>query len=651
MVTEGTILWSPSQAQIEQTALFKFMNWVRANRGVPVRDYNELHAWSVDHMEDFWSSVWTYFDVMSGTPFDKVLSDRTMPGTRWFEGSLTNYAEHCLRGARYGAADRPAVIGFSEAGHRSTLSWDDLIRQVEQLATSMRRLGVVSGDRVVSYMPTVPETVVAFLATASIGAIWASAAPEFGANAVKDQFQQLTPKVLFAADGYRFAGGEFDRTDIVGQLITAIPSIEHVVWLSILGREAPTVGSQSFHTYQEFSSRPVPKDEPFIFERVDADHPLWVLFSSGTTGLPKAIAHSHVGMLVSHFCNTLLGNTQATSRRFYYTTTGWMIFNDLMSSLLVGASIVTYDGSPLHPSPDVLWKLIEDNAVTMFCASPTLINTMRQLNVSPRKTRSFPSLETLMLTGSPAPPETLAWIYQNVKDDIWAITPCGGTELCNVIVCGISTDTVRAGQIQGRALGIDARAYDERGQDVIGEVGELVIASPAPCMPLYFWNDPDGRRYRESYFSHFQNVWRHGDFIRFNDDFSSVIYGRSDSTLNRHGVRIGTAEIYRCVESMDGVLDSLVICYRRSSAVDRMVLFVNRSEAYASNADLDARIKHALRTNHSPRHVPDEIVRVGAIPYTLSGKKMEVPVRKLFEGHPVEAIASRELHEEPRRTG
>ena len=649
MVQEGQLLWTPSKDFSENSELATYMRWLAAEKGKSFQGYRELHQWSVDHMDEFWASVWDYFDIQSDTPYAQVVDSYVMPGAKWFTGARLNYAEHILRGIRLGDPDRTAIVSQSEVRPMGEMSWRDMNARVRRLATSLRALGLKSGDRVVSYMPNVPETVIAMLATTAIGGIWSSAAPEFGTSAVTDRFTQIEPKLLFAADGYRFNGRDFDRTAAVADICNALPSLEHLVWLPYLNTQAaaPTVTPQ-VHAFEAMWSGAEIAEAHFTFERVDSDHPLWILFSSGTTGLPKAIVHGHGGMLLTHIKSSAFSfNMSAKSRHFFYTTTGWMMWNALVYVMLSGASIITYDGSPTHPAPDFLWKMCADAKATSFGASPTFVQGMQKLGIRPGELYDLSNIDSILLAGSPAQPETFAWFYECVKKDLWLTSQSGGTELCGGIVGAAAILPVHAGEIQCPVLGIDAHAFNAEGKPVIDEIGELVITKPAPNMPIYFWNDAGGKRYHESYFAYYPGVWRHGDFIKIKANMGSIIYGRSDSTLNRHGVRIGTSEIYRAVEHMPEIADSLVICLEKQPGVHYMPLFVKLRPGFELDDALIAKINTTLRTTCSPRHVPDEIHAMHGIPYTLSGKKMEVPVRRIFEGADPAVVASRDSMIDP----
>ncbi len=646
-MTEGELLWTPDPAQAQQTQVARFMDWLAERRGLSFADYEALRRWSVTDLEGFWSAVWEFYDVRASQPYERVLSARTMPGAVWFAGARLNYAEHVLRHEAVAPPGAPALVHSSELRPLAHLSWQELGGAVRVLATRLRELGVRPGDRVAAYLPNIPETVIAMLATIAVGAVWSSAAPEFGARTVIDRFAQIEPTVLFAADGYRFGGKDFDRTGEVRAILAELPTVRHVVWLRYLDAGAPAPVAHALEWSALLGGPPVARDA-FAYEHVAAADPLWVLFSSGTTGLPKAIVHGHAGILVELLKSTGLGqNLGPDSRQFFYTTTGWMMFNALLSALLQGASVVLYDGHPAYPTPALLWQLAADARATSFGASPTFVQMMLKAGIVPRERFDLSALRGVLLTGSPVTPEATAWFYRDVKPDLWVTSPSGGTELCAGLVGGSPLLPVYAGEIQTRLLGMDVHAWNDAGQDVVDEVGELVVTSPAPSMPLRLWNDPGDVRYRETYFEHFPGVWRHGDFLKLNRRGGAYIYGRSDATLNRYGVRIGSAEIYRAVEALPEVADSLVVCLELPGGEFWMPLFVRPADGATLDDALRARIVTALRRDGSPRHVPDEILAVGAIPYTLTGKKMEVPVRRILAGMPPERAASREAMMDP----
>jgi acetoacetyl-CoA synthetase len=646
-VREGELLWTPDAAFVESTEARRFMRWLSETRGRTFDDYESLRRWSVEDLEGFWAAIWDFFDILSDVKYREVLGSREMPGARWFAGSRVNYAEHMLR--REGVAPGDiAVVHSSELRPLAKTTWRELGDRVRTMAANLRDLGIGPGDRVVAYMPNIIETLVAMLATTSIGAIWASAAPEFGAKTVIDRFAQIEPKVLFVADGYRFGGRDFDRGAEIASIRDALPTLEHIVWLDYLGSVSPSELAPHPIRYQTLLEGPAPDRESFVFERVPENHPLWILFSSGTTGLPKAIVHSHVGIVLELLKGTLNGDGGPERRTFFYTTTGWMMWNALVSSLLGSTSVVLYDGHPAHPGPELLWRLAEESEATGFGASPTYVQIMQKLGLVPKERFDVSRLRSVLLTGSPVSPEATAWFYRNVKSDLWVSSPSGGTELCAGLAVGSPLLPVYAGEIQTRALGMDVHAWDPSGNDLIDEIGELVVTSPAPSMPLYFWNDPDGRKYREAYFDMYPGVWRHGDFLKINERGGCYIYGRSDSTLNRFGVRIGTAEVYRILDRIDEVADALIVCLEEPGGAFYMPLFVKLAPGLTFDKRIHDTIVHRLRSEGSPRHVPDTIVEASAIPYTLTGKRMEIPVRRLLAGARPETVASPDAMMDPR---
>jgi acetoacetyl-CoA synthetase len=646
-MTEGQLLWTPSADTVEKSHVMRFIAWLERERGLTFADYEALRAWSVSDLEGFWSAIWAFYDVHAERPYDRIIEGREMPGARWFVGSRVNFAEHMLRHERVAAPDEAVFLHSSETRALARMTWHELGDAVRTFATSLRELGIVPGDRVVAYMPNIPETAIAMLAVQAIGAIWSAAAPEFGARTVIDRFAQIEPTLVIVGDGYRFAGKDYDRTPVIQEILAALPTAKHVVWFPYLfaDRPSPLPGSIP---WTQLSDGPRVSADEFRYEYVAEDHPLWILFSSGTTGLPKAIVHGHVGILVELLKSTGLGQDLDPSKRmFFYSTTGWMMWNALLSALLAGASVVLYDGHPAHPTPALLWHLAADAKATTFGASPTFVQMMVKAGIVPRDIVDVSNLQGVLLTGSPVSPETTAWFYENVKTDLWVNSPSGGTEVVAAWVGGSPTLPVYAGEIQTRTLGMDVHAWDEAGNDVTNEVGELVVTSPAPSMPLRFWNDPGDVRYRETYFEQFPGVWRHGDFIRINERGGAYIYGRSDSTLNRYGVRIGSAEIYRAVDGLDEVADSLVVCLELPGGGFYMPLFVKTVPGVVLDDGLRARIAAKLRTDCSPRHVPDEMHAVDAIPYTLTGKKMEVPIRRILAGAIPQKVASRDAMMDP----
>jgi len=649
-LTEGELLWTPPQRFVEGSQLAEFTRWLAAERSLRFGDYAELWKWSVAEPAAFWSAVWTYFAVESSTPYRSVV-EGAMPRARWFTGARVNLAEHLLRYERRAAPDEIAIVYATEAAPPEQLAWHELGARVRAFATYLRLLGVAPGDRVAAYLPTSPQAVIAMLATLAIGAIWSSAAPEFGARTVIERLAQIEPRVLIAADGYTFGGKPFDRRAEIATIAAEIPGLAQLVWLPYLNPSAappalPPAVAISF--WNDAFATEAPARETFVYERVDESHPAWILYSSGTTGLPKAIVHGHTGILLEQLKTTAFNmNLRPGSRAFFYTTTGWMMFNALACALLQGASIVLYDGNPAYPQADTLWKLAAETGVTLFGASPTYVQHMQKAGLVPRERFDLRALETIFLAGSPATPETFAWFYADVKAELWVTSQSGGTDFCSGLVGSVATQPVYAGEIQGRALGMDVHAWDDSGNELIDAVGELVVTSPAPSMPLYFWNDPDDVRYRESYFGTYPGVWRHGDFLKINARGGAYVCGRSDATLNRYGVRIGSAEIYRCVERIDAVADSLIVCLETPGGGFYMPLFIKLSPGATLDEGTRRTILERLRAECSPRHVPDEIHAVPDIPYTLSAKKMEVPVRRILRGADPATVAAPDAMRNP----
>ena len=652
-VGEGTLLWEPSEVRRRDSGMARYMDWLSGETGLHFPDYGEagygeLWEWSVRDLESFWASVWKYCGVIHSRPYERVLASRAMPGAEWFPGSRLNYAENILGGMegidRPGDLEDPALIHASEARDLGTVTRGELREKVAATEAALRDLGVGPGDRVVAYLPNVPEAIVAFLATASIGAVYSSCSPDFGAPSVIDRFSQIQPKVLFACDGYRYGGRDFDRMDTVAELQREIPSLTHTVLLPYLS-ESPDTSRLSGEVILWYDLLDGKEGAELYFEQVPFDHPLWVLYSSGTTGLPKAIVQGHGGILLEHLKKVRLHMDLGPEDRFFwFTTTGWMMWNLLVSGLLGGGAIVLYDGSPGHPDMGALWRFAGEAGITVFGTSAGYLTACAKDGVEPARDHDLSALKALGSTGSPLPPEGFEWVYGHVKEDLHLFSTSGGTDLCTAFVGGSPLLPVRAGELQCRALGASVHAFDEEGLPLMDDVGELVITAPMPSMPLYLWNDPDGEKYHESYFAHYPGVWRHGDWIQVKHTGACVIYGRSDSTINRGGVRMGTAEIYSAVESVEGVADSLVVDVPVSSDISdtKIYLFVVPEEDRELDENLVSAIKRGVREGCSPRHVPDEVLAIEEVPRTLNGKKLEVPVKKILAGKPVEDAASRD---------
>jgi acetoacetyl-CoA synthetase len=642
---EGTPLWEPSNDFKENARISDYMKWLTAEKDLTFEDYNDLWEWSVTDLEGFWASVWEYCGVEASEPYEAVLARREMPGAGWFPGARLNYAENILRNAE-GRLDEPAIMHQSEVRSLDSMTWGELRDRTAALAAGLRAMGVERGDRVAAYLPNIPEAVIGLLACASIGAVWSSCSPDFGAGSVVDRIQQIEPKVLLTADGYRYGGKGYDRTEVVARLQQQIPSIQKTVFLPYVAQDPDTSPLENVVMWDDLLSEH--EGAELSFEQVPFDHPLWVLYSSGTTGLPKAIVQSQGGILLEHLKKVVLHIDLGPGDRFFwFTTTGWMMWNMVVGGLLSGARALLYDGNPGHPDMNVLWELAEKTGMTCFGTSASYITACMKAEIEPGRDFDLSALKAIGSTGSPLPPEGFEWAYEHVKEDLWLFSTSGGTDLCTAFVGGVPLLPVRAGELQARGLGAAVEAFDENGNSVIDDVGELVITEPMPSMPIYFWNDPEGERYRESYFDVYPGVWRHGDWIKIKEDGSCVIYGRSDSTINRGGVRMGTSEIYSAVDKVDEVSDSLVVDVPRDGGNSFMPLFVVLQEGVELDDDLKGRIKSSIKENASPRHVPNEIFAVSDIPKTLNGKKLEVPVKKILSGTPPEKAASKESLSNP----
>ena len=633
-ISEGTLLWEPSEEMKRQANITHYKQWLESEKGLHFDDPEKLWEWSVSSLEDFWASLWEYFHIKASKPYSAVLTERKMPGAQWFPGAELNYAEHVFRNA---TSSRPALLFQSESQPLIEISWDELYHNVCTVAQALRAMGVQRGDRVVSYMPNIPESAIAFLASASLGAIWSSCSPDFGTRSVIDRFQQIEPKVLFAVDGYHYHGKAIDRRSTISELQQSLPTLQQTVLVSYLFPDSSAEGYKHAMLWREMQ----PATSELTFDQVPFDHPLWVLYSSGTTGLPKAIVQGHGGILLEHIKNLYLGlDLKADDRFFWFTTTGWMMWNLLLGGLLVGTTILLYDGSPSYPDMNALWEYAEKSGMTFFGTSAGFILACMKAGVEAGKTYDLSRLRGLGSTGSPLPPEGFQWIYDQIKRDIWLASVSGGTDVCSAFLGGSILYPVRAGELQCRSLGAKVESFDENGKPLIDEMGELVITEPMPSMPLFFWNDQQNKRYRESYFDVYPGVWRHGDWVKITARGSAVIYGRSDSTINRKGIRMGSSEIYRVVEDIPQIVDSLVVGVERPGGDYYMPLFVVLSPGVELDDTLKATIRNKIRSSLSPHHVPDEVIAITEVPRTLNGKKLEVPIKKLFMGAPLEKAIS-----------
>jgi acetoacetyl-CoA synthetase len=595
----------------------------------------------VTDLDGFWQAIWDYCGVSASVAPAAVLGRRAMPGAEWFPGARLNYAEHVLRNEQAGL---DALCYQSETTPLAGLPWTELAGGVRVLATRLRELGVGPGDRVASCMPNVPQTVMAMLATTSIGAIWTSCSPDFGWRGISDRFGQLTPKVLFCVDSYRYGGCDYDRSAEMGQVIGKLSTLEHVIHLS--GPLGSAINGAL--SWDDLMNHPPVPAAGFRFEQVPFGHPLWILFSSGTTGLPKAITHSHGGILIEQLKLQMLNmDLHPGDTLFFYTTTGWMMWNFLVSSLLLRVRPLLYDGNPAHPHPGVLWEMAQNARVTMFGASPAYVGGLQKAGVVPGHDYDLSALGAVMLAGSPVSAEVGAWFYRNVKRDLWLHVGTGGTDVCTGFTGGSPTLPVYAGEHQARNLGVAAYAFNERGEPVTGEVGELVITEPMPSMPVCMWNDSEGKLYHQTYFADFPGVWRQGDFFKVNERGGCFVLGRSDATLNRHGIRIGTAEIYAALESVEEITDALIVNLDLPGGAFYMPLFVTLAPGAVLDEALQRKITDQIRAQYTARHIPDKIIQVEAIPATLTGKKMEVPVRKILLGVPPDEAANRNAMSNP----
>ncbi|QCR33711.1 acetoacetate--CoA ligase [Lysinibacillus sp. SGAir0095] len=633
-ITEGTLLWEPSKQQIDNSSITHFRKWLNDEKGLAIENPNELWKWSVEELELFWESIWKYCNVKSHTNYQQVLEARTMPGAKWFTGATVNYAEHVFRNSR---EDRPALIFKSETVSNREVSWQELQEKTSIVRQYLISLGVKKGDRVVAYMPNIPETVIAFLACASMGVIWSVCSPDFGTGSVIDRFKQIEPTVLFAVDGYSYNGKIHDKMQSVEDLQAELPTLTKTILFPYVQSENKILNDRTIY-WDEMLKENV----ELKFDAVPFDHPLWILFSSGTTGLPKPIVQGQGGIILEHLKTiTVEQGIDQDDVFFWFTTTGWMMWNLLMAGLLAGGTVVLYDGSPAYPNMNVLWDYADEVGITFFGTSAAFLNICMKTGVKPNEKNDFSKLKAVYSTGSPLSVEGFSWVYENVKKDMWLVSASGGTDICAAFVGGCPVLPVYAGEIQSRALGANVQAFNDEGQSVLNEVGELVITDPMPSMPLYFWGDENHQRYLESYFEMFPGIWRHGDWITIDEKGSSVIFGRSDSTINRQGVRLGTSEIYRVVESLDEVIESLVVDLEYLGRNSFLALFIVLKPNVTLDDHLKEKMKAEIKQKVSPRFVPNEIFEVKEVPKTFSGKKLEVPIRKILLGQPVEKVVNR----------
>lgn len=642
-VKQGQVLWKPTDQIKKNATLTQFMNWLKNNNEVegPFNTYHDVWQWSVDEPAKYWESVWRYFDVIHSSTYENVMIENSMIDTKWFTGARLNYTENVFKQIKN---NKVAIYSKSELRPLSKLTWGQLKSKVTAVSNHLRSLGVQSGDRVVAYMPNIPETVVAFLAVVSIGAVWSTCPPEFGVSSTLSRFKQINPKVIFTVDGYQYNGKNYDKINDIEQIIENVPSIKHTVVIPYVHKKPdislfpqPVIWKEVLQTKGQL-----------VYEQVPFEHPLWILYSSGTTGLPKAIVHSQGGMLLSSLSGQILqANLKPDDRYFWFTTTGWMLWNTVVGTLNSGASIVLYDGSPTYPRDTILWELVEETRLTHFGTSPHFILSNMKKNIKPKDYFDLSSLRSFAYTGAPLPPEGFKWVYDQVKEDVRLIASAGGTDICGPIVSSSALLPVYAGEMPARALGVSAYSYNVKGEVVFDEVGEMVITKPLPSMPLYFWGDEDFLRYKESYYDTYPNVWRHGDLLKITNRKTAIIYGRSDATINRGGVRSGSSEIYRVIEKQEEIINSLVIDLSRYQRKSELLLFVVLREGLALTESMRQQINQSIRDEVSPRHVPDRIISAPAIPMTMTGKKMEIPVREILLGKEVKEVVNVDLMSNP----
>jgi acetoacetyl-CoA synthetase len=623
------LLWQPSAKRIRNTNIYHFMNYVNSRHGKSFANYEDLYKWSIEESPVFWATLWDYAEVIHSRSYDLVVDEiNKMPGARWFEGARLNFAENLLRYRD----DRIALSFKGEARPTLSITYSELYQQVARLAKSLRHMGIQPGDRIAAFMPNMIETVVAMLAATSIGAIWSSCSPDFGIKGVLDRFGQIEPRILFTADGYFYNGKEFDSLDRISEIIKYLPSIEKIVVVPYKDMEPDIAAMANTVLFEDFLAR---EAKDLTFEQVPANHPLYILYSSGTTGVPKCIVHGAVGTLLQHIKELKLhSDVKREDTIFYFTTCGWMMWNWLVSSLALGARVFLYDGSPFYADPGGMWQMAQNEKITIFGTSAKYLAALEKAGVKPRESYDLTSLKAILSTGSPLSAESFEFVYRDIKEDLCLSSISGGTDIISCFALGNPMGPVYASELQCRGLGMKVEAYDEQGRSIKGKKGELVCTLSAPSMPIYFWNDPNNIKYGEAYFDVYPGVWLHGDYIEITEHGGVIIYGRSDATLNPGGVRIGTAEIYRQVESIPEIVDSLVVGQDWEDDV-RIVLFVKLREDAKLTVELVDQIRTTIRKNCTPRHVPAKCIEVADIPYTISGKKVELAVQNVLHGREV----------------
>jgi acetoacetyl-CoA synthetase len=636
-------LWSPHDKFIQEANITAFITWLNSEKSHTFSSYEEVWDWSCNNIELFWEYCIEYFEIDLKGSYDKVLSSHEMPGARWFEGTKVNYTSQLFKNK---TSKYPALLCKAEKGEIVEHSWDSLYEKVASLSAFLRAQGIQKGDRIVAIMPNVAETVVAFLASASIGAIWSCVSPDFGSESIIERFKVIEPSLMFAVDSYRYGGKSYDKTEAINEILAAIPDIRSLVIVNTDDNEAPV--SIASHHPISFKQALSTKADTIEYEWVDFNDPLWILYSSGTTGRPKAITHSQGGIIVEHIKYLKLhSNIKPGSRFFWFSTTGWMMWNFIMGSLLSGATAILYDGSPVYPNIKTLWDLAARSKMETFGTSAAYIMACKKAGIVPKDEFDLHALKSVGSTGSPLPNAGFKWCYENIKEDLWLNSVSGGTDICSVFTGGLPTLPVYKGEIQCRALAAKVESYDEEGHPHIGKVGEMVITEPMPSMPIFFYGDKDFARYKESYFDQYPGVWRHGDWLEITARGGAIISGRSDATLNRGGIRIGTAEIYSALSKLKEVKDSLIIGLERSDGNYFMPLFVVFDEGVELDQDLIFKIKKVIRNQFSPRHSPDVVYPIKEVPYTLSGKKMETPIKNLFLGKNIEKVVNKDAMKNP----
>lgn len=637
-IQEGTLLWEPDEKRKQQSNIYQYMKWLEQHKGLHFDNYQSLWRWSTEELELFWESIWEYFDVQAKEPYNTVLTSHKMPGAKWFPEATINYTEHIFRDRD---DNEPAIIHASENRKTSEVTWGQLYKETAALQQTLRNLGVTKGDRVVAYAANIYETIVAFLATASLGAIWSSASPDFGTQSVIDRFKQIEPKVMITVDGYSYSGKKFDRMPVVENIQAELPTLEATITIPYLNENVDF--SSLKNAIQWKDAIKTDGNNQLTYEHVPFNDPLWVLFSSGTTGKPKPIVQSQGGILMEHLkALTFHADLGKGKRFFWFTTTGWMMWNFLVGGLLTGSTVILYDGNPAYPDKKMLWKFAQDTKMTTFGTSASYITAcMKDESLIPGKEFDLSHLENISSTGSPLPPEGFQWCYDNVKKDLWIASASGGTDVCTAFILGVPTLPVYAGELQCRGLGAKIESFDDDAQSHMEEVGELVLTEPFPSMPIYFWNDEDGSRMHDSYFDMFEGIWRHGDYLKITDRHTCVIYGRSDATINRGGIRIGTSEIYRAVDHVKQVADSLIVDIPGNNGDSYTPLFVTMQDGEELTEDIQKIIKREIKEKCSPRHIPTGIYQVPDLPTTLNGKKLEIPVKKILMGKPVDNVVNK----------